>query len=133
MRMRFAMRQQWGYWSPERRRMAGSLNHQVVVVTGGGRGLGRAFAVALAHEGAHVAIIARSEDQLEETVEQVRRAGGSAHAFVADVTDIDAAGNTHAAIRNALGPIDLLVNNAGVARSEERRVGQEGRGGGGAG
>jgi NAD(P)-dependent dehydrogenase (short-subunit alcohol dehydrogenase family) len=95
--------------------MSGSLSKQVVVVTGGGRGLGRAFAVALAHEGAHVAIIARSVDQLEETVEQVRRAGGSAHAFAADVTDIDAAGNTHAAIRERLGPIDLLVNNAGVA------------------
>ena len=95
--------------------MAGSLSNCVVVVTGGGRGLGRAFAVALAHEGAHVAVIARSEDQLVDTVEHVRRAGGCAHAFVADVTDADASGNTHAAIRQALGPIDLLVNNAGVA------------------
>ena len=110
--MRFALLQPG---IPSRRRTTGSLKQQVVVVTGGGRGLGRAFAVALAHQGAHVAIIARSEDQLGETVAQVKRAGGSAHAFVADVTDIDAAGNTHAAIRETMGPIDLLVNNAGVA------------------
>jgi NAD(P)-dependent dehydrogenase (short-subunit alcohol dehydrogenase family) len=92
-----------------------SLENYVAVVTGGGRGLGRAFAVALAHEGARVAVVARSEDQLDETVAQVKRAGGTAHAFVANVTNPDAAASTHAAIRGVLGPIDILINNAGVA------------------
>ncbi|HSL72675.1 MAG TPA: SDR family oxidoreductase, partial [Longimicrobiales bacterium] len=93
----------------------GALENYVAVVTGGGRGLGRAFAVALAHEGARVAVVARSEDQLDETVAQVKRAGGAAHAFVASVTNPDAASSTHAAIRGVLGPIDILINNAGVA------------------
>src|SRR5688572_13386844 len=94
--------------------MADSLANQVVVVTGGGRGLGRAFAVALAHQDACVAVVARSAEQLEETVSQVQRAGGAAHAFAADVADADSTAQTLHAIQQQLGPISLLINNAGV-------------------
>ncbi len=92
----------------------GSLANQIAVVTGGGRGLGRAFAVALAHEGALVAVVSRSGEQLEETVLQVERAGGKGHAFAADVTDADSTAQTLNDIRQELGPIDLLINNAGI-------------------
>lgn len=95
--------------------MTESLAGQVAIVTGGGRGLGRAFAVALAHEDARVAVIARSSRELQETVEMVERAGGVARAHVADVTDYEATVGIVAAICESWGPIDLLVNNAGVA------------------
>jgi NAD(P)-dependent dehydrogenase (short-subunit alcohol dehydrogenase family) len=76
--------------------------------------LGRAFAVALAHEGARVAVVARSRVQLEETVAQVERAGGIAHAFAADVSDAESTAGALDTIRQQLGPIDLLINNAGI-------------------
>jgi NAD(P)-dependent dehydrogenase (short-subunit alcohol dehydrogenase family) len=85
----------------------------VAVVTGGGRGLGRAFALALAKDHA-VAVVARSAAELDETVALVERAGGRALAFVADVTDGNAVDRAISAIERDLGPIALLVNNAGV-------------------
>jgi NAD(P)-dependent dehydrogenase (short-subunit alcohol dehydrogenase family) len=94
--------------------MAGLLANQTVVVTGGGRGLGRAFAVALAHEDARVAVVARSSQQLDETVSLVERAGGTAIAFAGDVSDPESTAETLSAIREQLGPIDLLINNAGI-------------------
>lgn len=63
------------------------LSGQVALVTGGGRGLGRAFAQALAESGAAVAVIARSEDQLAETVKLIESAGGRAIAIPGDVSD----------------------------------------------
>src|SRR5262252_4122613 len=63
-----------------------SLDGQVAVVTGGGRGIGRAVAQTLSAAGAKVAVIARSQDELEETVRLVRQEGGTAQAFPADVT-----------------------------------------------
>lgn len=86
----------------------------MVVVTGGGRGLGRAFARALAAGGAAVAVVARSAADLAETVALVERSGGVAHAFPADVTDAAAIEGCLAEIERRLGPVDLLVNNAGV-------------------
>jgi NAD(P)-dependent dehydrogenase (short-subunit alcohol dehydrogenase family) len=86
---------------------------KVAVVTGGGRGLGRAFALALAADDP-VAIVARSAAELEETKSVVERTGGRCQAFVADVTDHDAIDRAFTEIERELGPIDLLVNNAGV-------------------
>src|SRR5271168_2250746 len=91
------------------------LRGQVAVVTGGGRGLGRAFAQALAGAGCSVAVAARSAAELAETVRLVERSGGHARAFTADVTDAVAVDNTFAEIEQLLGPVDLLVNNAGIA------------------
>lgn len=90
------------------------LRGRTAVVTGGGRGLGRAFAQALAGAGAPVAVVARSAEELAETVALVAGAGGQARAFPADVTDTDAVDATFAAVEQSLGPIDLLVNNAGA-------------------
>ncbi|MBV8185788.1 MAG: SDR family oxidoreductase [Alphaproteobacteria bacterium] len=86
---------------------------KVAVVTGGGRGLGRAFALALAADHA-IAVMARSAGELDETVALVHAAGGRARAYVADVTDHAAIERAFASIERELGPIDLLVNNAGV-------------------
>ena len=86
---------------------------QVVLITGGGRGLGRAFAVALAQAGAQVAITARSKSELAETVELIQQAGGRAVALPADVTDHHAVVEAVAAAESQLGPIDVLINGAG--------------------
>jgi NAD(P)-dependent dehydrogenase (short-subunit alcohol dehydrogenase family) len=87
---------------------------KVAVVTGGGRGLGRAFAQALAAEAHAVAVLARSAAELAATVALVERAGGRARAFVVDVTDGMAVDRAFTEVERVLGPIELLVNNAGV-------------------
>jgi NAD(P)-dependent dehydrogenase (short-subunit alcohol dehydrogenase family) len=87
---------------------------RVALVTGGGRGLGRLAAHALARAGAAVGVIARSGHELDETVELIRGDGGTAAAAPADVTDPAGMGAAVAEIRRRLGPVDLLINNAGV-------------------
>jgi NAD(P)-dependent dehydrogenase (short-subunit alcohol dehydrogenase family) len=93
------------------------LSGQVAIVTGAGRGLGRAFAIALAGAGAHVVITSRSERELAEVVDAIQLAGGTASAIAADVTDRTAVAGLVAGIEQQVGPIDLLVNNAGVGRA----------------
>jgi NAD(P)-dependent dehydrogenase (short-subunit alcohol dehydrogenase family) len=87
---------------------------KVAIVTGGGRGFGRAMAEALAADGATVAVTARSADQLAETVALITQKGGRAAAFMADVIDSAAVKKMVADVEQKLGPIDILVNNAGV-------------------
>jgi len=84
------------------------------LVTGGGRGLGRAFATVLAKAGAAVAIAARSRDQLVQTETLIRDHGGAAVSVTADVSDPDSVRAMVMQVENALGPVDLLVNNAGT-------------------
>ena len=90
------------------------LTGQVALVTGGGRGLGRAFAVALAKAGAHVAVTARTAEPLAETVAMVERAGGRALAITGDVSEPDAVAHVVRTAESQLGPVDILVNNAGA-------------------
>jgi NAD(P)-dependent dehydrogenase (short-subunit alcohol dehydrogenase family) len=89
------------------------LTGQVALVTGGGRGLGRAFAQTLAAAGASVALMARSAGQLAEAVSLIGQASGMARAFRADVADADQVRAAFAEVEQTLGPVDLLVNNAG--------------------
>ncbi len=91
------------------------LDGQVGIVTGGGRGIGRSMALALARAGARVAVAARSTDQLAETVELAAQQGGHARAFPLDVTDRTAVAAMIAAVEQQLGTTTLLVNNAAVA------------------
>jgi NAD(P)-dependent dehydrogenase (short-subunit alcohol dehydrogenase family) len=90
------------------------LSGQVVLVTGASRGLGRAFALGLAAAGASVAVVARSGDALAETARQIHEDGGHALALTLDVTDEAAVTHAVSAVESALGPVNLLVNNAGV-------------------
>src|SRR5690348_1461103 len=91
-----------------------SLAGQTALVTGGGRGIGRAIALAVAQAGASVAVTARSEDQLAETVRAIENAGGRALYHVVDVTDQSAVEALVVKVNERLGPIDLLVNDAGI-------------------
>jgi NAD(P)-dependent dehydrogenase (short-subunit alcohol dehydrogenase family) len=93
--------------------MTGNLEGQVAIVTGGGRGLGRVYAQALASAGAKVAVLARSADELAETVSLVQESGRTARAFPLDVTDPTAVRAAVAEIERSFGPVNLLVNNAG--------------------
>jgi NAD(P)-dependent dehydrogenase (short-subunit alcohol dehydrogenase family) len=92
----------------------GILEGQVAVVTGAGRGFGRAIAEKLASEGAKVALLSRSMGQLEEVADVIRRAGGEALAVTCDVTDKASIDQAISTVEKVLGPVDLLVNNAGV-------------------
>jgi NAD(P)-dependent dehydrogenase (short-subunit alcohol dehydrogenase family) len=94
--------------------MSENSNGQTALITGGGRGLGRAFALGLSATGMSVAVVARTEDELAETVRQVDAAGGRAAAFRADVSNPREVADTVTAIERTFGSIDLLVNNAGV-------------------
>ncbi len=92
-----------------------SLSGKVAVVTGAGRGVGRAVSEALAAQGLHLALVARSEVQLEETRQAIRSAGGTVEIFPLDVTDAGAVlGELPTAVARALGAPSVLVNSAGV-------------------
>lgn len=90
---------------------------RVAWVTGGGRGIGRASALALAHAGCDVAVSARSAPELEETAGACRAAGARALAAPCDVTDPVAVEATHALVAKELGAPAVLVSGAGAARS----------------
>jgi NAD(P)-dependent dehydrogenase (short-subunit alcohol dehydrogenase family) len=89
----------------------------VALVSGASRGIGRATALALAEDGFCVALLARSAAGLRETRELVEKGGGTALDLVADVTDAEAIGEAVSAARERLGPVDVLVNNAGSLRA----------------
>jgi NAD(P)-dependent dehydrogenase (short-subunit alcohol dehydrogenase family) len=88
--------------------------HGVALITGAGRGLGRAFAIALAEGGFKIAATARTEAEINATAEAIVRSGGKALAVPGDVTDRQAVERVVASTEAELGPIDVLINNAGV-------------------
>lgn len=94
--------------------MSAAMGKQVALVTGGGRGMGRAMALRLAREGAAVVVVSRSKPQLDAVVAEIEAAGGQGLAIAADVTDKDAVDRAVAAAADRFGPVTLLVNNAGV-------------------
>jgi NAD(P)-dependent dehydrogenase (short-subunit alcohol dehydrogenase family) len=92
-----------------------NLEGQVAIVTGGGRGIGKAIAGGLARACASVAVIARSPDQLAETVRQITELGSRAISVTADVSDPAAVERMVREVEKSLGSVDLLVNNAGLS------------------
>jgi len=89
---------------------------RVALVTGGGRGIGRAIALRLAADGLAVAVAARSRDQVDDTA---RAAGAHALALTLDVTEAASIASALERTTRELGPVDVLVNNAGVAESAQ--------------
>lgn len=93
------------------------MEGRVALVTGGGRGLGRAIAVRLAQEGAKVAISYRSNDAAAgETAELVRQAGAGCETFKGDVSSSEDVEALMKGVGEAFGPVEILVNNAGTTR-----------------
>jgi 7-alpha-hydroxysteroid dehydrogenase len=90
-----------------------TLTDQVAIVTGAGRGIGAATAVALAEAGADVVISSRTADQLEAVATKVRHAGRRALVVPADLSDLDAVAGLAAAAHDEFGRIDTVVNNVG--------------------
>jgi NAD(P)-dependent dehydrogenase (short-subunit alcohol dehydrogenase family) len=87
---------------------------KIALITGGGRGIGRAIALAFAREGAHIAVAARTAEQVEQVAAEI---GGNAIALVCDVSDSVSVARMFADVRERLGDPNILVNNAGIAES----------------
>ena len=96
-------------------KLSRSVAGQVIVVTGAASGMGRATAHLLADEGARVGLVDRDREGLHAVAAEISAVGGAAHAVVADVSDAEAPAAAIGTIREVLGPIDGLVNNAGIA------------------
>ena len=91
-----------------------SLQGKVALVTGAGKGIGRAVALALAAEGVRVGLLARTDSDLQALAAEITAGGGTAATAVADVADRTAVNLAVAQLHQALGPIDILINNAGI-------------------
>jgi 3-oxoacyl-[acyl-carrier protein] reductase len=95
------------------------LDGRVALVTGGSRGIGAAICTELAAAGAEVAVnYARDEAAANAVCDAVRTAGGSAHAVQADVSTAEGAAALVTAVEGDIGPIAILVNNAGITRDD---------------
>lgn len=95
-----------------------SLSGRVAFVTGSSQGIGRGCALKLAANGATVAAAARNQEKLDELVNEITAAGGTAAAFALDVTDEDQVKAMIKAVIAQFGKIDILVNNAGITRDQ---------------
>ena len=106
------------------------LADKVVIVTGGGRGLGRSIADGFAKQGATVILVGRNLEQLNIAASEILEAGGKAAAFVADIADEDSVSTLSKSVYETYGKIDVLVNNAGINpwyKSAEKTTLQEWR------
>ncbi len=92
------------------------LQGKVALVTGASRGIGRAIAVSLARNGAQVACVATNAEKLKETVDTITAAGGQATAYTCNVSDSAAVDELVGKVTQAMGRLDIVVNNAGVTR-----------------
>ena len=100
--------------------MTGKLNGKVAIITGASSGLGEATAIALAAEGAKVALVARRGDRLEALAAKIVAAGGEALAIVADVTNDAQIQTLVDRTKTTWGQIDILVNSKGVVELSGR-------------
>jgi NAD(P)-dependent dehydrogenase (short-subunit alcohol dehydrogenase family) len=96
--------------------MPGLLQNHIAAVTGAGSGIGRAIALGFAREGAGVVPLDINGEAAAKTAADARAAGGKAHAFTLDVTDRLACRDIAAKVAQEVGPVSILVNNAGINR-----------------
>ena len=92
------------------------LENQIAVVTGAGRGIGRAIALKFANEGADVVVVSRTQENSEKVAAEIRALGRKAWAFAVDVSDSASVAAAAEKILADCGKVDILVNNAGVTR-----------------
>ncbi len=117
----------WDYWERnldpdlfKDRSLSGAVRGKIVLITGASSGIGKATAVKVADAGATVLLVARSAEKLEETKEEIERAGGVAHIHRCDLSDIEEVERMAEEVLAYHGQVDILVNNAG--RSIRRSV-----------
>lgn len=97
--------------------MTGRLQGRIAVVTGAGKGIGRAAAIALGREGAHVVVTARTQSDLESVAKEIEGYGSKALVVPADVSKTEDVERLARAAFDAFGRVDILVNNAGVGKN----------------
>src|SRR3990170_2613984 len=90
------------------------LKDKVALITGGGRGIGKAVALAYAREGAKIAFCARTSAELDQTVKELRGLNAEAEGWICDVSLEEAVKEFVASVHKLFGRVDILVNNAGV-------------------
>lgn len=93
-----------------------SLKGKTALITGAGRGIGRATAIALAKEGVHLGLIGRTMSNLEKVTAELEQYDVNVSAAIADVADLEAVHQAVEHIKSDLGSIDILINNAGIAK-----------------
>ena len=91
-----------------------SLKNKIVIITGAGRGIGRAIALKFAADGAKIALAARSVDEINEVAEEISKSGGTAIAIPTDVSDERQVMAMVSRTESELGPVDILINNAAI-------------------
>ncbi|MCM3654497.1 3-ketoacyl-ACP reductase [Metabacillus litoralis] len=96
--------------------MAQSLVGKIALVTGAGKGIGRATAIALAKEGVNVGLIARTESDLINLAKEIEEIGVNVAYATADVSSIEQVNEAVESLKNTLGPVDILINNAGTGK-----------------
>src|SRR5450631_3304059 len=89
---------------------------RIALVTGASQGIGRAIALRLAVQGAHVALAARNQEKLAEVEAEIAAAGGTAHSFALDISNEESIKACAKAVIAHFGRIEILVNNAGITR-----------------
>jgi NAD(P)-dependent dehydrogenase (short-subunit alcohol dehydrogenase family) len=118
----------WDYWErnldPDLfvdHSLEGNVKGKTVLITGASSGIGKTSALRLAEAGAHVLLVARSADKLEETAAEIAELGGISTSYTADVSDMEACDHLVAEVLEKHGHLDILVNNAGrsIRRSLE--------------
>jgi NAD(P)-dependent dehydrogenase (short-subunit alcohol dehydrogenase family) len=117
----------WDYWErhldPDLfidRTLSGKVRQRVVMVTGASSGIGKATALKIAKAGGRVVLVARGEEKLLETQAEIEQDGGESHMYTADLTDLGACDSLIQKVKDDLGGVDILINNAG--RSIRRAI-----------
>jgi 3-oxoacyl-[acyl-carrier protein] reductase len=93
-----------------------SLKGKTALITGAGKGIGRAIALALAAEGVHVGLLSRTKKDLQNLSDELNAKGHSCNMVIADVSDIQSVNTAVSSLINEMGNIDILINNAGIGK-----------------